>query len=474
MTNFHKYQVVIIGAGVAGLTCAKHLIDNGIDDFIILEADEQIGGRIKTLILEDHVFDLGAQWIYGKTSNPIYDLAEDNNLIDDVDTDSDEKDDYFHDQDGESIDEDLVDEIQNAYDEIIDKVNSYPVKHYPDLSLGEFICAEVDNYLVKHRDDINRSKQVFDWLMKEEQANIGCNRLTDVSIQGWNAYEEFDDKQEINLKYGYSQLLTILMKSIPYDKVKLNTIVKRIEIGENDDEYVEVETIDSNNEIVSEHYHSKYVVCTMSLGVLKQTINQLFHPPLPQAKRTAIQKLGFGTVDKIFLVFEKSFWDADYNSFQLLWDNSISWTLKVLQNTKFNVSMIIFDVARKQSNVLVTFMSGETAKYVENMPDDLLAYAFQELLSRFFTDLQVPVPIKIIRSQWNNDHYIQGSHTFIKIGSTTNDIKSYAFPVLDKKNSPLILFAGEGTHEKYYSTTHGAYLSGIREAQRIIEDFTNY
>jgi monoamine oxidase len=43
------YSVVIIGAGIAGLSCAKYLIENNIDDFIILEASDQIGGRCQTI-----------------------------------------------------------------------------------------------------------------------------------------------------------------------------------------------------------------------------------------------------------------------------------------------------------------------------------------------------------------------------------------------------------------------------------------
>jgi uncharacterized protein with NAD-binding domain and iron-sulfur cluster len=44
-----KYCVVIIGAGIAGLSCAKYLIENDIQDFIIIEANDQIGGRCQTI-----------------------------------------------------------------------------------------------------------------------------------------------------------------------------------------------------------------------------------------------------------------------------------------------------------------------------------------------------------------------------------------------------------------------------------------
>lgn len=44
----NNYSVLIVGAGIAGLSCAKYLIENHIDDFLILEANEHIGGRCQT------------------------------------------------------------------------------------------------------------------------------------------------------------------------------------------------------------------------------------------------------------------------------------------------------------------------------------------------------------------------------------------------------------------------------------------
>jgi monoamine oxidase len=44
-----KYCVLIIGAGLAGLSCAKYLMEHGLDDFIIIEAQNRIGGRCQTI-----------------------------------------------------------------------------------------------------------------------------------------------------------------------------------------------------------------------------------------------------------------------------------------------------------------------------------------------------------------------------------------------------------------------------------------
>lgn len=119
--------------------------------------------------------------------------------------------------------------------------------------------------------------------------------------------------------------------------------------------------------------------------------------------------------------------------------------------------------------MLVTEISGEAAKYVETIPDDLLSASFEELLCHFYPDNPSPSAEKIIRSRWFNEPFVCGSHTFIKLGSSIHDIKQLASPIPNKPEKPLVLFAGEATHERFYGTAHGAFLTGIREAKRIIE-----
>lgn len=61
----------------------------------------------------------------------------------------------------------------------------------------------------------------------------------------------------------------------------------------------------------------------MTLGILKVAIakesNQLntvrFDPPLPQWKQTAIERLGFGNLNKVVLCFDRVFWEPDINLF---------------------------------------------------------------------------------------------------------------------------------------------------------------
>ena len=66
------------------------------------------------------------------------------------------------------------------------------------------------------------------------------------------------------------------------------------------------------------------VLCTLPLGVLKQSTapsaavlpnTVQFTPPLPEWKVAAIQRLGFGNLNKVVLCFERTFWDSNANLF---------------------------------------------------------------------------------------------------------------------------------------------------------------
>jgi phytoene dehydrogenase-like protein len=53
-------MIVIIGAGVAGLTCAKYLKDKGVDA-LVLEAADAVGGRVRTDLVDGFLLDRGFQ-----------------------------------------------------------------------------------------------------------------------------------------------------------------------------------------------------------------------------------------------------------------------------------------------------------------------------------------------------------------------------------------------------------------------------
>ena len=65
-----RFDTVVIGAGIAGLTAARLLAAAG-RTVVILEARDRVGGRVQTDRTDGEVTDLGASWIHGITESPV-------------------------------------------------------------------------------------------------------------------------------------------------------------------------------------------------------------------------------------------------------------------------------------------------------------------------------------------------------------------------------------------------------------------
>lgn len=94
-----------------------------------------------------------------------------------------------------------------------------------------------------------------------------------------------------------------------------------------------------------------------------------------------------------------------------------------------------------------------------------------KLLDKFFGQMTafrnfMEEPINIIRSTWSTTPHVHGSYSYQTIESELSGVgpSTLAKPIGNNR----VLFAGEATHEKYFSTVHGAIESGWREADRII------
>lgn len=55
-------KIVVVGAGISGISFAAKLIENGFKNLVILEAENRIGGRVHTVPFASNVLDLGGQW----------------------------------------------------------------------------------------------------------------------------------------------------------------------------------------------------------------------------------------------------------------------------------------------------------------------------------------------------------------------------------------------------------------------------
>lgn len=84
-----------------------------------------------------------------------------------------------------------------------------------------------------------------------------------------------------------------------------------------------VDPNDSGVEILCENgktFKADCAICALPLGVLKDNISKMFVPPLPDYKVESVEHLLFGTVDKIFLGYDRPFLNSDVSEVLLLWE----------------------------------------------------------------------------------------------------------------------------------------------------------
>uniref|UniRef100_A0A673TPK1 Spermine oxidase n=1 Tax=Suricata suricatta TaxID=37032 RepID=A0A673TPK1_SURSU len=219
-----------------------------------------------------------------------------------------------------------------------------------------------------------------------------------------------------------------------------------------------------------------HVIVTVSLGVLKRQYPSFFRPGLPAEKVAAIHRLGIGTTDKIFLEFEEPFWGPECNSIQFVWEDEAESGPLTYSPELWYRKICGFDVLyppERYGHVLSGWICGEEALVMEKCDDEAVAEICTEMLRQFTGNPNIPKPRRILRSAWGSNPYFRGSYSYTRVGSSGADVEKLATPLPYAESSKLapmqVLFSGEATHRKYYSTTHGALLSGQREAARLIE-----
>ncbi|KAI4458682.1 flavin monoamine oxidase [Holotrichia oblita] len=269
------------------------------------------------------------------------------------------------------------------------------------------------------------------------------------------------------VRNGYSCVPLALADGLD---IKLNAAVKKVEYNQRG---VEVTVYNPRNPLSTNTYHADVVLCTLPLGVLKlssaapsgQLNTVQFSPPLPDWKTSAIQRLGFGNLNKVVLCFERIFWNPQANLFG-----------HVGSTTASRGELFLFWNLYK-APVLLALVAGEAAAIMENVTDDVIVGRCIAVLRGIFGQSGVPQPKETVVTRWRADPWSRGSYSFVAVGSSGSDYDLLASPVIPPTpqgtsvtNGPArVFFAGEHTIRNYPATVHGAFLSGLREASRIAD-----
>lgn len=424
-------DVVVVGAGVAGLAAARALALGG-QRVLVLEARDRIGGRTWTDSSLGVPVDLGASWIHGVDGNPLWALAP-RFGIDTVECtvgsfQFDGRPIAWHGPSGAALSaEDTSAFVADLH--TVDAALDAVVAQAPPPST---YAAAVDTVLRSLQWRGDRAARVREYTAHRSEDLCGAP-VTVLDAHGLD--EEHVPGDEVVFPGGYAQYARALAEGLD---VRLSSVVRSVT---QTDDSVFVGLADGTTVV------ARQVVVTVPLGVL-QAGAVVFTPPLSAPVAGAIDRLGMGAYDKVFLRFPARFWGD-------------SWVLR--QQGSAGVDWHSwYDMSRVTGvPVLAALVGGAGARRLETLPDAMVVDEGVAALRKMF-GASVPEPEAFRITRWAQDPFSRGSYSYLHVGASPDDHDLLGTP------SGRVQLAGEATWSDDPATVHGALLSGLRAAGRLL------
>ncbi len=414
-------SVIIIGAGIAGLAAAKKLKEKGYG-VIVLESQEKTGGRLRTDRSLGVAFDEGASWIHGPGGgNPLTTIAQKagaNTFLTDDDNIA------VYDINGTAYADNFLENSEKQFNSALDAVRNAGNQSQNFQSVFNSLYASQSN------------DRLWKYMLS---AFLEFNTAGDISKL---SSKYFDDDEvfpgdDLIITNGYDKFTDYLGQGID---IRLNTRVSAINYASDKVQ------ITANNQ----NLEADFVIVTVPLGVLKNN-SIAFSPNLPSNKTQALERMQMGNVNKFLLVWNNAFWDTNLQYIGYTPDTK----------GKFNYFLNVKKFA--PANALMTFAFGDYADVTETMTDPQIINEIMSHLKNIYGN-SIPNPSNMLRTKWRQNINAFGAYSFAAVNTTSDD-----FDILAQSINNKVFFAGEHTSRDYRGTVHGAYLSGIREAEKIFK-----
>jgi monoamine oxidase len=446
------HDFVIVGAGAAGLYAAYTLNNLGYS-VLILEASDRHGGRVYSDTLGGVGIEHGAEELYAKNNNFVFQDIEDEYgkgaqvRIFQESKSSDTL--IVMDADGMGGGDPCW--VYNGDCENDPEIQDYWDFYYA-LEDGDFETLPdpeplVSDYLFDDWGILNRGYHLYE--AGTPSGNYGTTSerlgLRSLAIE-WSGFT-------LSCCYGleptgYLDALNTLYFNQVVPHISYNSPVTVV-----DTSGIKPVAIDANGV----YHYADAIIVTVSVGVLKAEIID-FIPNLPASKLNAISTIGMGNGMKISMRFNGKtgdptlpFWET-YTSYILLdGPTGACWSPNWYQSSATD-------------HVLTCFLMGLNSEFMEALPDDTarinqalvdLDAAFGGLASTKFIDGVV--------QNWTAEPYILGSYSFPAPGTHPTSGSSMR-EVLAEPVGTTLYFAGEATHSTNPATVPGALQSGERAA----------
>lgn len=427
-----RFDTIVVGAGVAGLTAARLLASEG-RSVVVLEARDRVGGRVHTDRSNGLVTDLGASWIHGITDSPVAAAAQAFGLR-------------------------MVEFTVGGY-----QPDSRPIAHYSpgghrlsdadaaaytadihavDAALVDVIAASdpdasyrdvTEAALAAQAWDEERTQRVREYLEHRAEEQYGA-WIEDLAAHGLD--DDSIDGDEVVFPDGYDALATGLASGL---NVRLEHVVSRVQWGADG----VVVTTDRGT------FRARDAVVTVPVGVL-QSADLVIEPALPEPVDGALGRLRMNAFEKVFLRFSTKFWDEDVYAIRQQGLEGRWW------HSWYDLT------ALHGEPTLLTFAAGPAGIETSDWPQERVVESVLTQLRRLYGD-RVEQPTHVHITDWQGDPFSRGSYAYMTLGSTTDDHDALATPI-----GGVLHLAGEATWTDDPATVTAAMCSGHRAAARIL------
>lgn len=401
-------DVLVIGAGAAGIAAARRLHDAGVDTLLI-DARERIGGRAHTVHHGDAALDLGCGWLHSARRNSWTDVARAAGFS--IATDTARWGEQWRNL-GYSPDEQAA--FGRAWDAWEARARAAATGF--DQPLSAFVAPD------------DRWCPMLDAI--SGYAN-GAN-LADVSLHDWLAYEDAATKDNWAVREGYGTLVAQHAVGV---KVRTGVVATHI------DHTAQALHVSTSAGTIT----ARLVIVAVPTTVLADE-RLSFTPALPD-KHHAAAALPLGVADKAFLAVDGATWPHDAH----LIGNPYRTCTASHRLSPFGWPMV------------ESFFGGDCADQLED--GDAAAFAIDELVALLGSDWR-PRFTPTTTTRWRHEAWIEGSYSHARVGQADQRT------VLSQPIDDRLFFAGEACSPHDFSTAHGARDTGIAAAEAALRALT--
>src|SRR6516165_2790225 len=410
MTGFpSEVDVAVIGAGAAGIGAARRLRESGIASTVVLEARDRVGGRVHTIAPAGFPLDRGAEWLHSADRNPLSPIAQ---------------------RLGFSVHRrppEWTTRLRRSGASLEAEADWIATREAQGKARRKAAAEPVDRPLASLVAPGGRWNQLLDATSSwGNGAELEC-----VSVKDYVRYE--DSGVNWRLREGYGRLFEALAEGLP---VALDAAVSRVD---HSGRAIRLETARGT-------VTAARVIVTVPTSILAAEALR-FDPPLPE-KLAAVAGLPLGVDNKLFISLSGQLPGIERDAY--------------LVGSTTSRETMSYQVRPLDRPAIYCFFGGRWAAALEREGEaGMFSFAAGELARLFGDDIRRQIA-PLASTAWLRDPWARGSYSYARPGHA-EDRAVLAAPVDDR-----LFFAGEACSPNFFSTAHGAYISGLAAAEAAL------